>query len=152
LKFVFTARALLLATALPVLAAAVAHAGEVVYRWKDAEGNQVNSDRPPPEGIKYETISTSSSMVHTVDPEGSAAPSTAKPAAGKEASTTTVAKAPAPQKNPEYCELGRNNLAQLDTHARIQMRNEKGEVYFLNEEEKAVERKKAMDTIKAYCE
>jgi hypothetical protein len=32
------------------------------------------------------------------------------------------------------------------------MRNEQGEVYFLTEEERSVQRQKALDTIKVHCE
>jgi hypothetical protein len=153
LRPVFTARALFLTTALLVFSTSFANAaGQVVYRWTDESGNQVNSDRPPPLGVEYETISTSSSMVHTVEPENSPAPPAANPEEGKEAAASPVAEAPASQKNPEFCATAKSNLSQLETHARIRLRDDNGEVRYLSEEEKAVEKQKAQDAIKAFCE
>lgn len=151
LKLLFTTSAFVLATALLNLPGSFATAGEVVYRWNDEAGNQVNSDRPPPLGIDYETISTSSSMVHTVDPAEGTAPPTVKPGVDKDA-PATVAKAPANQKNPEYCKRAQDNLVQLDSHARIRLRDDQGAVRYLSEEEKVAETKKAKDAVKAYCE
>ncbi len=145
MKLVFTT---ILAT---ILCASFANADAVVYRWNDAAGNQVNSDRPPPLGIEYETISTSSSMVHTVDPAEGTVPPTAKPGAGKDA-PAAAAKAPASLKNPEHCARARDNLTQLDTHARIRLRDDQGEIRYLSEEEKAAEKQKALDAIKVFCE
>jgi hypothetical protein len=151
LKLASTTSALVFAAALLTLSGYFANAGEVVYRWKDQAGNQVNSDRPPPLGIDYETISTSSSMVHTVDPAESAAPPPVKPGAGKDA-PAAVAKTPATEKNPEYCKRAQDNLVQLDSNARIRLRDDQGEVRFLSEEEKTAERKKTLDAIKAFCD
>jgi len=151
LKLTFTTSALVLATALQIFCASFANAGTVVYRWNDAAGNQVNSDRPPPEGIEYETISTSSSMVHTVEPAEGTVPPTVKPGAGKDA-PATADKTPATQKNPEFCARARDNLTQLDTHARIRLRDDQGEVRYLSEEEKTAEKQKALDAIKVFCE
>lgn len=153
LRLLFTTCALVLTTAVLVFSATFANAaGQVVYRWTDERGNQVNSDRPPPQGIEYETISTSSSMVHTVQPESSTEPSTVNPDTGKDASSVADAKAPASQKNPEFCARAKDNLTQLDTHARIRLRDDKGEVRYLSEEEKLVERQKAAEAIKVFCE
>ncbi len=151
MKLAFTTSALVLATALLTLSTTFASASEVVYRWKDAAGNPVNSDRPPPEGVEYETFSTSSSMVHAVDPAAGTAPPTGKPAAGKGA-PATAATAPVSQKNPENCARAKDNLTQLDTHARIRLRNDQGEIRYLSEEEKAAEKQKALDAIKVFCE
>jgi hypothetical protein len=152
LKLAFTTGAFVLAGLL-TFATSFSSAGEVIYRWKDEAGNPVNSDRPPPEGIKYETISTSSSMVHAVDPSDGSAPPAAKPGTGKDSAAAPVAeaKAPATKMNPEQCARAKDNLTQLDTHARIRIRDDKGEVRFLSEEEKQAEKQKTLDAIKAFC-
>jgi hypothetical protein len=153
LRLLFTTRTLILTTVVLVFSGSFANAaGQVVYRWTDEQGNQVNSDRPPALGVEYETISTSSSMVHTVEPDNSAAPPTVNPEEGKETAASPVAEAPASQKNPEFCATAKSNLTQLETHARIRLRDDNGEVRYLSEEEKAVEKQKAQDAIKAFCE
>jgi Domain of unknown function (DUF4124) len=155
LRLVFTTCALILATTVLVFSTHFATAaGKVVYRWTDERGNQVNSDRPPPPGIKYETIATTSSMMHTVEPENSNSAPTANPKTGKEdpASPVADANAQASQKNPELCARAKDNLTQLDTHARIRLRDDQGEVRYLSEEEKSLEKQKAQDAIKVFCE
>ncbi len=151
MKLAFTTCALVLTTALLTLSSFHASAGEVVYRWKDDAGNQVNSDRPPPQGTEYEVISTSSSMVHAVDPAGGAVPLQVKPTADKE-SEPVAASTPKTEKNPEYCKTARDNLQTLDSHARIRLRDEQGEYRYIDEDEKQQQRKLALDAIKAFCE
>jgi len=144
-------RVLVLATAALVLAGSLANAGQVVYRWKDDRGNPVNSDRPPPKGVDYEVISTQSSMVRPVDSKEGAVPLEVKPSADNQFEPVDASK-PKIEKNPEYCKRAKENLATLDSHARIRLRDDKGEVRFLSEEEKQVERNKALDTIKLNCD
>lgn len=133
------------------LASYQAGAGEVVYRWNDADGNPVNSDRPPPLGTDYEVISTSSSMVREVDSNEGAVPLTVKPTADNNFKPV-IANKPAVEKNPEICARAKDNLVQIDSHARIRLRDDKGEIRYLSEEEKNAERKKAQDAVKAYCD
>jgi len=140
---------LVLATALSLYGPMVS-AGKNVYRWTDDRGNPVNSDRPPPPGIDYEVISTQSSMVRQVDSEEGAVPPTVKPSVGNEFEPVE-SKRPAVEKNPEYCTRAKDNLTQLDSHARIRLRDDQGEVRYLTEEEKSAERQKALDAIKAFC-
>ncbi len=56
------------------------------------------------------------------------------------------AKKPAVEKNPEYCARAKDNLLQIDCHGQIRLRNDQGEVRYLTQEEKAAERKKALDS------
>jgi hypothetical protein len=151
LKRVLRICALLLAVAVPTLCGSLANAGQVVYRWMDSQGNPVNSDRPPPVGTEYEVISTNSSMVRAVDADEGAVPLKVKPSPDNQFEPVDTA-TPKIEKNPEYCQRAQENLAALDSKVRIQMRNEQGEVHFLTEEERNVQRQKALDTIKVHCE
>jgi len=143
--------ALILTSLVLSLSGSFANSDAVVYRWKDEAGNQVNSDRPPPQGIDYEVVSTRSSFVRPVDSKEGAVPLEVNSSAGNDAKKV-AAKTPATQKNPEYCAAARNNLLQIDSHARIQLRDDQGEVRYLSEEEKAVEKQKALAAIKAFCD
>jgi hypothetical protein len=151
LKRVLRTFALLLAVAVPTLCGSLANAGQVVYRWMDSQGNPVNSDRPPPVGTEYEVISTNSSMVRAVDADEGAVPLKVKPSPDNQFEPVDTA-TPKIERNPEYCQRAQENLAALDSKVRIQMRNEQGEVHFLTEEERNVQRQKALDTIKVHCE
>ncbi|HEY6131465.1 MAG TPA: DUF4124 domain-containing protein [Halioglobus sp.] len=146
--------ALVLTTTGLILSSSVSNAGKAVYRWTDENGNPVNSDLPPPQGTQYEVISTSSSMVHKVEDEKPAAPTAAAPAASaaSNGSQPVEAQKPAAEKDPEHCARAKDNLAQLDTHARIRLRDDKGEVRYLSEEEKTAEREKAEKAIEYFCD
>jgi hypothetical protein len=151
LKRVLTTCALVLAIAVPIFSASSANAGQTVYRWTDDRGNPVNSDRPPPKGVDYEVISTSSSMVRPVDAEEGAVPLEVEPSPSNEFEPVD-ASPPKTEKNPEYCQRAKDNLETLDLNVRIQMRDEQGEVYFLTEEQRGVQRQKALDSINVNCD
>ncbi len=135
------------------LAALNAHAGQTHYRWLDDRGNPVHSDRPPPEGIDYEVVSTESSLIRQVDAEEGAVPPEVDPKPGNEfKQVNKSAEMQATPKNPEYCKRAQENLNTLNTSARIRLRDDNGEFRFLSEEEKAEQRAKAEEIIELYCE
>ena len=127
-------------------------ADNTYYRWSDDRGNPVHSDRPPPEGIDYEVVSTGSSLVRRVSAEEGAVPAVTEPTPGNEFETTETAMAEAPKKNAEYCERAKANLNSLDTNARIRVRDDKGDYRYLSNEEKDTERGIARDLIAVHCE
>lgn len=126
-------------------------AGNTTFRWKDEQGNIVNSDRPPPSDIEYEVISTKSNMVRKVGANDGATPTKAEPGVDTEAKLVDSRRVVI-EKNPELCEQARNNLVQLHSDAKIQVRDANGEVRFLSGEERNIEKVKAQSSIEAYCE
>jgi len=130
-------------------------AGGTYYRWVDATGTEVNSDRPPPAGIEYETISTTTNLlqreaqpeVPATAPAPSVAPGEAQGAAAPASSTNTIF-----QKNPEYCEAARKNLETLRTHARIRLSDADGNVRYIDEKEKAEQRATAEAIVAQHCD
>lgn len=143
--------ALVLASALLTFSASFASASEVVYRWKDAAGNPVNSDRPPPQGTNYEVVSTSSSMVREVDSDEGVVPLKVEPTVSNDFKAVDTS-TPKTEKNPEYCARAKENLQTLDSSARIRLLDEQGEYRYIDEAEKQAQRKLALDSITAYCE
>ena len=139
------------ALAILALSSLSASAGKNHYRWMDERGNPVHSDRPPPKGIDYEVISTGSNMVREVDGEVGAVPPEVEPTVGNEFEQVNKSKKE-PVKNPEYCQRARDNLATLNSAARIRLRNEQGELRYIDEEEKEEQRKRAQETIERHCE
>ncbi len=133
------------------LASLSSHADETHYRWLDERGNPVHSDRPPPKGIDYEVVSTKTSVVRQVEADEGAVPPDLEPKPGNE--FEQVERAPsAVEKNPEYCQRARDNLETLKRDIRIRMRDDKGEYYYLTEEQKAEQRKNAEEAIATHCE
>lgn len=140
----------LLAAAL-ALSSAPLIAAEVYYRWTDDRGNPVHSDRPPPIGVEYEVIRTGSTFKRQVDADEGAVPLAVEPSVGNDFKQVQEESA-ASKKNPEFCARARENLKQLQTRARIRLRDDQGEIRFLTEEDKAAEKQKAMDAIEEFCE
>ena len=156
MKYVNFTRSLLLTITLFGLTAASASAADRLYRWIDDNGNQVNSDRPPAAGMDYEVISTESSMVRTLGDE-SDSPSQVegdneKPYEGETERVTEARDSDSDsKKNPENCEIARNNLIQLNSSARIRLRGDDGEIRYLSVEEKDIQRENATRAIAVYC-
>jgi len=146
-----------------VLLCATGHsalAGTRLYRWKDANGNPVMSDRPPPAGVQFEAISTSSSLVRPVDSETPerAPVATPQPAptpraeAPKETAQAAEPSAKTAKKNPKLCEQARQNLEVLDRAPRIRMPDANGELYYLTDEQREQERQKNLAIVDTNCE
>lgn len=124
---------------------------ETFYRWNDDRGNPVHSDRPPPEGIKYEVVSTDSQQIRAVEADKGAVPKKVTPSVSNDFQPIEPKKL-ATEKNPEYCARARENLNTIDVAPRIRTRNDQGEMRILTPEERSIERQRALDAIETYCE
>lgn len=136
--------------ALTMAASNLALSAESHYRWTDAHGNPVHSDRPPPKGVEYEVVSSGSTLVRKVSGDEGAVPAQVQPSLDNEFDQTDT-KPPAIVKNPEFCKRAQENLDTLDSVARIRIRNDNGEYRFLNEEEKESQREEARRQIAIHC-
>lgn len=130
------------------------------YRWKDERGNLVISDRPPENPrIAYETVQPGVSLRRWPTPAPTAPPEPGKSGSepGKTGSETepVAQEAPVPSKppqaDPELCARARANLETLGSAARIRMRDEDGEMRFLDDEEREAQRQEALKAIEAHC-
>lgn len=128
-------------------------AGKNYYRWVNERGNVVHSDRPPPKGTDYEVVSTISTQRRQVAADEGAVPADAEtPKKNAEAAPAVPRLEPSIIKDPAKCEAARANLEKLNSKARIRMRNEEGEMYFLTPEQQQQQRQRAQDAIDAHCE
>lgn len=128
-----------------------AYADNTYYRWADDRGNPVHSDRPPPEGINYEVVSTGSSMVRKVTADEGAVPAEIESRPGNEFSKIDTAMTTI-EKNPEYCKRAQDNLETLENFARIRVRNDQGEYRYIDEEEKAEQKAQAREQMRIHCD
>ena len=106
-----------LVVAISLFAAAGAMAGDPVYKWKDANG-QSHYSQQAPEGIKYETISTSGLTTGTAPTVASATSASMAPAAATVATNGPTAADTTRQKN---CETARKNTDDLATRPVVDM-------------------------------
>ena len=131
-------------------------AGGTYYRWTDATGTEVNSDRPPPAGIEYETVSTNTNLLQQEAPQEAAdnnrGPKRTSHEAENDAPPPATATNTIIKKNPEYCEAAKKNLETLSTHARIRISDADGNIRYLNEDEKAEQLATAQAIIAQHCE
>ncbi len=145
-----------LGAALLIALAPASYGDDTYYRWKDERGKMVVSDRPPTDSsVEYEVVSQGSSLVRRVQPGEGAVPAEVTPRPGNEFEQvdTKQEQLEAIPKNPESCARAQANLETLNTSARIRIRDqETGELRFISEEEKEVQREKARDTIRVHCE
>ena len=142
---------MLIASAFLASFSAISVGDETYYRWIDERGHAVHSDRPPPEGVDYEVISTGSRFIRAVDSEEGAVPLDIEPSVGNEFEQLDSSP-PKIEKNPEFCQRAMDNLEVIDSSVQIQMRDDSGDLRDLTEEEREVQRKKAEDTIAIHCE
>ena len=124
------------------------------YKWIDSQGNPHHSDRPPSPGVEYEFIGTETGLSRRVSAEQSrsegrpSAPSTDNPTEAEQKATENAV---AVEKNPALCDQARANLDTLNSRARVRIRDGDGGIRYLSEEEKDVQRQKALDLITVHC-
>jgi len=121
------------------------------YRWENSRGEPVYSDQPPPEGVKYEVISTQSTLKRVVSGTEGAVPLEVKPSVGNEFDQVDSAEAQRSKKNPELCQRAKMNLEALTTGDKINVRNDQGEVHELSPEEMIIQRQASLAQVSVYC-
>lgn len=122
------------------------------YRWLNARGEPVHSDRPPPSGVDYEVISTGSSFKRVVSSEEGVVPLETTPNPSNQFDQVDAQAAARSVKNQELCDRARANLAALNSSEKVEVRNEQGEMRYLTPEEILVERQTARAQLSVYCE
>ena len=129
-----------------------AGAAEAHYRWLDSRGNTVLSDRPPPAGVDYEVVSTKSGLKRVVPGDEGAVPREVTPKVGNEFTPVPRRTETASFKNPEICASSRKNLNALRSHARLQVRDDQGDLAYITDAERLRLMNEAESLIDQYCE
>ena len=138
-----------------------------VYRWTDAQGNVVMSDRPPPAGTPYTTLNGRSFGVSN-EATKAAAPTTSPPTSHSPTTQSTDREPSAPGENAaptrsnttnavsdrsdELCEKTRKNIANLKTYPKIQVTNPDGTKGYMSDEQRLVELAAEKKRESEYCE
>lgn len=124
------------------------------YKWQDANGNTVYSQQPPASG-PYETIQTKTSSgskySRPPSPAPAAAPASSPASATSDDETKVQAEiARTRQLRKQNCEAARHNLELYTVYRRI--KNDKGEIVRLDDDERARRLQEAKDGIKEFCD
>lgn len=127
-------------------------AADSYYRWLDSRGNPVHSDRPPPAGVDYEVVSTRSGLKRVVPGDEGAVPREVTPKVGNEFTPVPRRTETASLKNPEVCASARKNLTTLKTHARLQIRDDQGDMAYISDGDRLRLMSEAEALIKRHCE
>ena len=122
------------------------------YKWLDENGNVVYSQQPPPEG-PYETIKTktSPSSSSTPPPSSSFTTQVKEEAEETELDNKVQQEAAKSEKlRADNCKAAKNNLETYTVYRRI--KNDKGEIIRLDDNERAKRIQEAKDAIKEFCD
>lgn len=128
------------------LTSVTALAAKDYYKWTDEEGVTHYSARKP-----YDRESESIS-IKTGEP--SAVPANSARNTEQARGTTSESNETAEEQrlaDPERCEAARSNLEVLRNNAKVRMKDENGEIHYLNEEEKAERMQEFQQAVDESC-
>ena len=121
-------------------------AEDVLYKWKDAEGNIKFGDRPP-KGVPFERIKVRRSKA-----TGSASAITEKLDAKKQDNSDVEEQlSKAQQQMAEACKIAKANMSTLTNASRIKVTTENGDSRLMTEEEKEAKKKDTQRQINEFC-
>ncbi len=136
----------LLAILVSVSANLALAADNVLYKWKDAEGNIKYGDRPP-KGIPYERI-----KVRQAKSGSAAAPITEKMDAPKQDNSAVEKELSKAQKQmAEACRIAKANLQTLNNARKIRIAADDGGSRLLSDEEREAKKKETQEQIDNFC-
>ena len=116
-----------------------------VYTWTDAKGTVHFGERPP-KNVKATLVKTRTGHSDPTPEQAAAAQ------ANNNTGATAVTNSQQSLKDPERCAKARENLAMLNSVARIKTTNAEGVAVFLTEEDKTKQREIAQQIINQACE
>ncbi len=128
-----------------------------LYRWTDANGSPVISDRPPPTGTPYTTLDgkrygTTGSMQAPQKTNTAAAVAAPNPGmAGAQGAPSQSAKGSNMARDPELCDRARDNYFKIENFPRIRVTDPDGTVRFMTEEEIRQQLELAKEAIETHC-
>ncbi len=131
---------------------------DTIYRWSDANGNPVISDRLPPQGTPYTTIDPKySGRRSRMSDRGTAAATLPESAALPNVPPSTIdapqTSTPRVSKNPKICQEAQDNISKLETFARIRIEDPTtGEIRFLSDDERQSQLEIAREQANIHCD
>ena len=136
-------------------------AGAQIYKWKDASGKTVISDQPPPCQLPVVKQNDSSPAAQTDPAQTSPAqPSLAdrelefrkRQKETRENAEKAEKEAAAAAQREKDCQTARGQLQSLESGARIALRNDQGERYFMDDAQRAQEAERTRQFVETQCQ
>lgn len=138
-------KSLLLIIASLVTTVALA-AGDVLYKWKDADGNTKFGDRPP-KGVPYERIKVRQSK----GGQSSTAITEKMDAQKQDNSDVEKQLSAAKEQLNQACEVAKINMKTLNTSGKIKVAAEDGGTRYLTDVEIEEKKKETQEQIDEFC-
>jgi hypothetical protein len=160
-------RNLMIAAVLAVFAANNVAFAQATYRWVDGNGRVQYSDRLPPSSARDQrTLKAPLPTGDASASQGTAKVASSKPATLAEQEAAFRRRAAEREKagrdealrhatskaRAEGCERARRDLAHLETGARLQRMDAKGELYYMDDAERALEKAQLQRTLARTCQ
>ncbi|WP_114238679.1 DUF4124 domain-containing protein [Dyella sp. C9] len=139
-------RRLLIATALLLAAPLVA---AQTYKWTDANGTVHYSDSPPPQGTKYNKVTTTG----TVEPLAAPAPSSSGDSSDSSAAKPSQPAQPmadTPENRAKYCASLKSNIDTLKGSGPVVMEQD-GQQKVLTADQRQQQQAAAEGQVKQFC-
>lgn len=134
---------------------AVSDAG-TLYRWNDAKGRPVISDRQPPVGTPYTVLNDGRFGVIKKAPTTTPNEPTQQAVSENQRAKKSVAgsndEKVVVEKHPELCAQAKENIFKLETFPRMRVEDDDGTVRFMSDAERAAQLKTAREVAKANCQ
>ncbi len=121
-----------------------------IYQWADENGQTVFSETPPPDAA-HKVVKPKFGKESPAAIEKLKAQALAKVAQENAAKTAEKPKEPTPAEKKANCAKGRGILTQLESSNRLRVKNEKGELSYLPEEERQKRIKDSQKSIQSWC-
>jgi len=134
-----------------------------LYRWNDASGSPVVSDRPPPPGTPYTTLdgrrygtsgtlqAPATSERQTESDSESRVGTSANTSITSTGGDTQVTGTVTVEKNQGLCEQAKKNVFNLETFPRIRTTDPDGTIRFMSEEEISSQLSVAREAVSSHC-
>lgn len=138
-------RRLLIATALLLAAPLVA---AQAYKWTDANGTVHYSDAPPPQGTKYNKVTTSGSVEPLVTPAPAVSSDGSAEVPTKPNNTQPVADTP--ENRAKLCSNLKSNMETLKSQGPVVM-DDGGQQKVMNSDQRKQQQAAAQSQYQQYC-
>ena len=126
-----------------------------MYKWVDENGNVYYSDKKPPEVTSAQEIKKQSSGVTDEEAQENLESLTGKAADQQNdrevKASIAEEQATRDETIKKNCEIAKQNLTLLTSTARVTLKDENGEDYFLPDEEKESKTRDARAQVDRYC-
>ena len=131
-------------------------AGAQIYKWKDASGKTVISDKPPPGQLPVPKQDDSVPAAQAEPAQPSLADRELefrkRQKEARENAEKAEKEAAAAAEKEENCSNARRQLQMLESGERIALRNDKGERYFMDDAQRAREAEKTRQYLDTRCQ